>query len=111
MKARCVCGCGQRAVQRHHVVYRQHIAQDGGDARDPRNLVPVAHNCHGGHHSGARRFRLSRLPDSVFEYAAELMGADRAALYLGRYYAGSDPRLDALASPIRRYDPGLRREP
>lgn len=98
MKARCVCGCGAKAVQRHHVIYRQHLRQAGGSVKDARNLVPIAHACHGGHHSGARRLRVVRLPDPVFEFAIELLGAERAALYLGRYYAGSDPRLDALLS-------------
>lgn len=78
------------------MIYRQHLRQCGGDPKDERNLVWVAFDCHGGHHSGAARLKLSVLPDEVFEFAAGLMGADRAALYLGRYYAGDDPRLDAL---------------
>jgi hypothetical protein len=32
----------------------------------------------------------------VFEFARELMDAGPAYEYLGRFYAGSDPRLDAL---------------
>jgi integrase len=94
-RARCICGCGQRAVHLHHAVYRQHVTRHGGDLRDPRNLVPVAFTCHGGHHSGAARLRLSRLPDAVFDFAAELMGA-AAYDYLRRRYAGEDPRLNGL---------------
>jgi hypothetical protein len=52
--------------------------------------------CHGGHHSGATRLCLSRLPDSVFAFAAEVMGAGAAYEYLGRFYSGEDARLDAL---------------
>jgi hypothetical protein len=96
-RARCVCGCGRRAVQKHHVIYRQHLRQYGGSMKEKRNIVPMALECHGAHHSGARRLRLSRLPDGVFEYAVELMdGPGPAAYYLERYYSGSDPRLDAL---------------
>jgi hypothetical protein len=95
-KPRCVCGCGGRIAHWHHAVTRQELRKHGGDPKDPRNLVPVTLQCHGGHHSGARRLRLSVLPDSVFEFARELMDAGPAYEYLGRFYAGSDPRLDAL---------------
>jgi len=93
----CVCGCGQRAVHQHHVVTRQEIRHHGGDPKDERNLVPVAFDCHGAHHSGAKRLLLSSLPDSVFEFAGELMGG-AAADYLARYYRGDDPRLATLLS-------------
>jgi hypothetical protein len=36
------------------------------------------------------------LPDGVFVFAAELLGAGRAYNALGRSYKGSDARLDAL---------------
>lgn len=58
----------------------------------------VAFDCHGAHHSGAKRLLLGMLPDSVFEFAAELMGAGAAQLYLERYYRGQDPRVDALSA-------------
>ena len=97
-RARCICGCGQRAVHQHHAVYRQHLAQHGGDPKDDRNLVPVAFDCHGAHHSGAKRLKLSMLPDSVYQFAVELAGPGWAYEVLGRYYAGDDPRLEALLS-------------
>ena len=59
-------------------------------------LVPVAHRCHLDHHARARTYELRMLPDAVFEFAVELLGADRAHEYLGRYYAGRDARHDAL---------------
>jgi hypothetical protein len=95
-KPRCVCGCGQRAVQRHHALYRQHLRQHGGDVKDERNLVWMAVSCHASHHSGARKLRLRDLPDSVFEFSRDLLGGGLAFELLGRYYAGDDPRLDAL---------------
>lgn len=95
-KPRCICGCGQRFHQRHHAVYRQHLRFYGGHAKDARNLVPVAFDCHSAHHNGSKRFRLHMLPDSVFEFAAELMGPGAAYEYLKRHYDGSDMRLELL---------------
>lgn len=98
MKARCVCGCGRRAVHRHHVVYEQEVRRVGGSVRDARNLVPVAHDCHGAHHARARPLPVHVLPDSAFDFATELMGAPAAFEYLSRRYSGRDPRLEALLS-------------
>lgn len=102
MKPRCVCGCGRRGGHDHHVVYRQELRHRASRERsyraletDRRNIVVVAFDCHGGHHSGARRLPLHVLPDAVFEFAGELMGP-AAFDYLERRYAGGDPRLDAL---------------
>jgi hypothetical protein len=115
VKPRCVGGCGQRAVQLHHVVYRQELRRicrederrSGSGMRyrplrlsevraDERNLVPVCAACHERHHRRGVPLRLHMLPDSVFEFAVELMGAGAAFEYLRRRYAGRDPRLDAL---------------
>jgi hypothetical protein len=60
--------------------------------------VWIAFDCHGAHHSGAKRLLLTMLPDPVFEFAVELMGAGPAELYLARYYRGDDPRLSALSA-------------
>lgn len=57
----------------------------------------VAFECHGAHHSASRRLELRVLPDSVFEFAAELMGA-AGYDYLRRFYRGEDARLEALLS-------------
>lgn len=64
--------------------------------RDPRNLVPVGPDCHAAHHNRSRPLRLAMLPDSVFEFAAELLGPPAAFEYLRRRYDGGDGRLDAL---------------
>ena len=93
--ARCIDGCGQRAVHNHHCVYRQELRKHGGSLKDARNLVPMALDCHFSHHAGSRRLLLSMLPDSAFEYAGELLG-EYAPLWLARYYRGDDPRLEAL---------------
>lgn len=87
----------------HHVVYRQElrrhaedIIREEGLLRDRRNLVPVSPKCHAKHHSRQRAFELSMLPDSVFEFAEEVLGAGPAYEYLSRRYKGGDDRLDAL---------------
>lgn len=92
----CFCGCGNRAVHRHHVVYVQELRRAGGSPRDRRNLVLVAHDCHGGHHNRSHPYALRVLPDSVFEFAAEVLGPGPAFEYLKRRYSGDDVRLDAL---------------
>lgn len=96
MKARCACGCGAKAVHAHHAVVESLVKRHGGDLRDGRNLVPLAVRCHLNHHARARPLPLAVLPDSVFEFARELLGAGPAWSYLGRVYTGRDPRLDAL---------------
>lgn len=110
----CICGCKKPAVARHHCIYEQELRRIVADGRltrmalpapdralltalvsDPRNLVPVAFDCHGAHHGRSRPYPLAMLPDSVFEFAAEVLGP-RAHGYLRRRYAGRDPRLDEL---------------
>lgn len=77
----------------HHVIYRQHCK---GHERDERNLVPTCFRCHERHHSAHCRFCLGLLPDSVFEFAAEVLGTGPAYEYLRRRYSGEDRRLRAL---------------
>lgn len=90
-----ICRCGARAVQEHHVIYRQELRRRRGDMKDRRNLIPLCLRCHERHHSRIAPISLSNLPDEVFDFAYELMGP-AAYDYLGRHYAGEDPRLDAL---------------
>jgi hypothetical protein len=101
VRARCICGCGRRGVQKHHAVYEQEVKRLGGAVDDPRNLVRVWHECHAAHHARVQAFALRRLPASVFAFAEELMGAGPAYEYLRRRYAGEDERLDGL---LRRYE-------
>lgn len=114
---RCICGCGARRVQFHHAVYQQQLRKvvreehrkAGGLGppdviremtlvNDSRNLVPVGPKCHAAHHGRSRVLALRMLPDSVFEFAAEVLGAGAAYEYLRRRYEGEDERLDALLS-------------
>jgi hypothetical protein len=105
----CFCGCRERAVHAHHILYRAEITRihktrlrEGKATRplnvllaDDRNLAPAAFVCHGNHHAASQRYQLAALPDSAFEFAAEMMGV-RAHDWLRRRYGGEDPRLDAL---------------
>jgi hypothetical protein len=109
---KCFCGCADLPAARHHCVTAQELQRIhrsiGRDSpgtppprlkallNDGRNLTIVAFQCHGEHHARVQPYDLLKLPDSVFEFAAEVMGSGRAYEYLRRHYAGSDPRLDAL---------------
>jgi hypothetical protein len=107
----CFCGCGQRGVQKHHVIYEQHLRPlTRPEARrtllrDARNLVPVAWDCHAAHHQRGRPFPLAALPDSVYEFAEETLGVGPAYEYLRRRYAGPDARLDGLLVRCTADDP------
>lgn len=108
----CVCGCGARAVQMHHVVYRQELDREAARrARlepgtrathrvalhaDARNLVPLALACHAAHHNRQRPLPIRVLPDAVFEFAAEVLGPGPAWSYFDRRYAGDDRRMADL---------------
>jgi hypothetical protein len=80
----------------HHVIYAQHVRREGGDLNDPRNLIAVNNEEHERHHKRMEPFSLARLPDRAYEYAAELLGAEKAYNYLRRRYSGVDLRLEAL---------------
>lgn len=64
--------CGERAIHRHHVCYRQWVRDpswSGEDINHPDNLVPLCLSCHGRHHSGFARIPLARLPDVAVRFA------------------------------------------
>jgi 5-methylcytosine-specific restriction endonuclease McrA len=70
----------------HHVVYRQRVLREGGDAWDPRNGMTLCNACHMGHHSRSRVLSVDVIPPAAVEFAADLFGATRARLYFDRYY-------------------------
>lgn len=105
MSGRCICGCQQPGPHGHHAITQQELRRIAGKrdkrrarglTRDERNIVPVTFGCHSAHHSGSKLLALCSLPDSVFEFAIDVMGHGRAYNYLRRHYDGEDPRLDAL---------------
>jgi hypothetical protein len=113
---RCICGRGKRrGLHKHHVIYQQElrriVARDHRAADlagppdivrertlivDPRNIVLMGYACHAGHHNRSRVLPLAVLPDSCFEFAAEVLGPGPAYEYLRRRYASQDARLEAL---------------
>lgn len=99
-RKRC-SACGGRGAARgitlHHVVYRQHLRSEHGDEWDPRNAMPLCNSCHMSHHRRGRVLAITKLPASSLTFAADLFGVERAVAYFRRYYAGDDPRLDALS--------------
>lgn len=105
-----VCGGegGQRGITLHHVVYRQHVAKEGGDIWDPRNAMPLCDSDHLSHHRRGRIIAVDLLPDTALVFAAELFGGPRAVDYFRRYYAGDDRRLNELERkyPLRITTPG-----
>jgi predicted nucleic acid-binding Zn ribbon protein len=88
------CGSADR-LSRHHVVFDQHVVAARGDRCDPANQLIVCWACHASLHA-KRDLSVALLPDSVFTFAAELLGNGKAYNYLVRRYAGEDARLDAL---------------
>lgn len=95
-RGRCVA-CNGRGVHRHHVIYAQAVEREGGNVADDRNLVWVCFTCHGNHHGRSKPLDLGMLPDSVFEFAGQLLGP-AGFDYLRRRYVGEDARLEALLS-------------
>ena len=89
---------------KHHVIYEQELRRIAGKDKalyrqlykDERNLMNVEKRPHDDHHSGAKRFKLTDLRDSVYEFGVEVMGAGRTYNFLRRRYDGEDPRLEAL---------------
>lgn len=76
---------------------------------DPRNLVWAGYRCHAAHHNRSHPYELRWLPDSAYEFAAEVLGPGRAYEYLRRRYTGPDVRLDALLAQSEPWpiSPGL----
>lgn len=97
-----VCAvCGRAgSFDAHHVVERQWLSQHGKPEWDARNAMRLCDRwtesrCHERHTSGSWKIALTCLSDGHYDYAYEVMGP-AAYDYLGRHYAGEDPRRDQL---------------
>lgn len=95
MRAGVCVICSKRGrVIGHHIVTRRHVEREGGDVWDPRNRMwvgaPYAQggrcHCHANHHNAHRRIPLAFVRDEAIDFAVDLLGYDRAALYFARYY-------------------------
>lgn len=90
----CECGCGVFTIrlERHHVIYEQHLRAEGHedllwDLRNSMLLLPAHHR---NHHLAAKQIRRARIPAAAVEFAVERFGADIADRYLSRYYAAEE---------------------
>lgn len=100
-----VCG-STGSFQAHHVVYEQHLRSDRLPKYTTLNALRIcatgAGTCHGDHHSGKRRIKVSELTEANLLYAFAIYGA-YAADYLRRYYHDdADPRLVGMLNEIER---------
>jgi hypothetical protein len=95
--ADCCALCGSsRRLQRHHVIYEQHVRRRGGDCFHPDDCLTLCFNCHVAHHRGrGGRIRVSQLRPENIEFACALLGA-YARDYFVRYY---DLDCDLLGEP------------
>jgi hypothetical protein len=93
------CLGARGCLAQHHICYAQTVGREDGDLFDPRNGMTLCTSCHLKHHNRHAVLPLTALPSPAFEYAAELLGPEKAYNYLQRRYAGDDPRLDALLGP------------
>jgi hypothetical protein len=87
----------------HHVVRWQDLKRMGLPRYDRRNALRLSGQVHVDHTSGRHKIHTVKLLDCNIDYAVEIMGAERAAQYLRRYYVdiwNPDPRLEALC-PVR----------
>lgn len=91
----CQCGCDRFSLrlQRHHVVYEQHVRADHGNVWALENSMLLHEHCHAKHHNAVRRIPLESVPDAALQFAIDLMmGEDRAILYFARYYGSEVSR-------------------
>lgn len=80
-------GGGRFRLVLHHVCYRQHLRAIGGDEYDPRNALTLCSECHSQHHSRVATLPLDVIPRQAIGFLVDLLGQERAELYLNRYYA------------------------
>lgn len=86
----CQCGCNRFALhlERHHVTTLEAIKAEGrmDVAWDLGNSMLLHELCHSRHTSAFRKIRLEKVPELALAFAVDLLGEDRAALYLARHY-------------------------
>jgi hypothetical protein len=101
----CCAACGStRSWEAHHVIQKQRCRREGAPLYSPDNALRVCakspDTCHERHTTHAELLPLLCLRDENIAFAERWLGAGPAYEYLTRYYAGSDPRVDALLEVI-----------
>lgn len=86
----CDCGCHRFSMHldHHHVVSQQEIKREGREDMlwDPRNGMYLHPLCHERHTRAMRRIPLERVSGAALAFAVDLLGVERAALYVARHY-------------------------
>ena len=81
--------CGERGqLERHHVVSEQHVRREGGDPYALANsmLLGLFCRCHSRHTNAAERLPASAITAQNLAFMVSLLGEDRTAGYIARYY-------------------------
>jgi hypothetical protein len=89
-------GLEGRRRERHHGLKDQIVRREGGNVYDVRNRWVICSDCHERHTNRSRVLPAWLIPDSVIEFAVELLGPGKAFNALTREYEGDDVRLQAL---------------
>ena len=104
----CACAAGRVASSSSNItilVRAQVVRREGGDPWDLRNALDVGTEavcrCHARQHSAFQRIPLSRIPDAALDFIIELLGSERAALWLASHYSQDD---DARRRHDKRLD-------
>lgn len=79
------CDGTSDVLHQHHVIYRQHVRDQGGDEWNPDNALSLCARCHGRHHRRGAVLPVAALRDENIQFAVALLGP-AAVVYLSRYY-------------------------
>lgn len=94
------CGKPLPGWEAHHVVQKQRCRREGAPLHSPDNALRLcakrADRCHERHSHHQELVPLGALRDENIAFAARWLDPGPAYEYLTRYYAGTDPRVDAL---------------
>lgn len=105
------CETSKAPWEAHHAMYEQHVKKYSEDPRTlwhPDNALRLCKTCHKqGQHGRKNPVPVCALRTENIEFTARLMGPEAAYEYFGRYYKGTDPRLEALIGNTTEADPGL----
>ena len=89
-----------RTWEVHHVLAKQHCRWYGAPRYSPDNALRLCAKapraCHELHTTHGLLLPLACLRDENIAFVVRWLGADTAHEYLHRYYAGTDPRVEAL---------------
>lgn len=90
--------------QAHHVIQRQRCRRERAPLFSPDDALRVCSGspaaCHERHTTHQELLPVGCLRDENIAFAERWLGAGPAIIYFETYYAGSDPRIDALLEQL-----------